>query len=1129
MPLDPSALLSSPRRAFRSLERKVLAPLVVVFLVIAGLTVVAMSAVYRTHRSWRAAEEARMVARSIARLRIDQQEELARYVAALAGEVPVHLVVVVAGTPPVVVASTRESWIGQPLAGIQEAGVAVNIAQVISTGKDAVAEYPAVGAREYTTPYGADGAALVHVDALVASRDIWSTTVQQCTIALAGIACFGFVTAIVLRRRVTRRISALSTSVEQGHADLGVSVHGAARCDDEITLLANAIASARERERRDYAEIARLALVARNTTNAVVITDAERRVVWVNEGFTRITGYTLDEVVGLVPGHVLQSASTSADTVGRMREALGRREGCRVEILNRAKDGREFWFDIEIQPVWGAAGEHVGFLSIESDITAAVRSREEIATSERRLKLIVACADLGTWDWNLVSGECRFNERWCQMLGYSVSELEPSVRSWERLLHPEDRARVRAVLDDHLAGKSDFYRCEHRLRHKDGSFVWVHDAGKCYERDGEGKPVRMSGVHIDVTERRRAEERFELAVKGSSAGIWDWDVKTNANFMSARFKEMLGYPADEPMDSFDGWARLLHPEDRDWVLAALWGHVRAGTPYSVDYRLMHRSGEYRWYHAHGQAVWDDQGKAVRMAGSLEDIHERRVLEHARARLAAIVEGSEDSILGVTPDGNIASVNAAASRMFGVGQAALIGRAELERVPEPFRADERTALARIVRGERVEQYESRRIRGDGSTIEVSVSVSPVLDEHGRVIAASKIVRDISERSEKRELEKLNALLGAQNRKLEEMTERAHRFVDDVSHEFRTPLTVIREYSSIIAEGLGGPVSPQQAEWLQIVDVATVDLNQMVEDFLDSSKLRAGRLRVDRRACTVLSIVAGVRRMVARKAASRKLVVIEDLAADLPLVFVDEEKVRRVIMNLVSNAIKFSPDGGKIVLSARTLPTGDVDFAVKDEGPGLAPADMALLFERFRQLPNALAPSVKGFGLGLNIARQLVWLNLGKISVASEPKKGATFSFTLPAMSRELIVERFFDRLAEREEPPASVAILRITPAGEDGREHLRRIAVATTRPSDIVLEANDGHSLVLFGPTGGTETWRTRIVEGLAKHAEQHPAGADVTIIGTWPYPAGTADARAAIRTCVLLEDHQESPEEHLVS
>ncbi len=1128
MSLDPSKVLS-PQRVFRSLERKVLAPLVVVFLAIAALTVVAMVVVYRAHRSWRAVEEARMVARSIARLRIDQQDELNRYVAALSDEVPVHLVVVVAGKPPMVVASTRDDWVGRPLSDIQQEGIGENIEHVISTGQDADAEYPAVGAREYTTPYGSDGAALVHVDAVVASRDVWVSTVQQCAIALGGIAGFGIIAGILLRRRVTRRISALSSGVDQDLPLLGVDAIGARRFDDEITHLAGRIEESRARERRIDAELERLALVARKTSNAVIVTDTERRILWVNEGFTRITGYTLDEVVGLVPGHVLQSSGTSAETVRSMRAALDRREACRVEILNRAKDGRDLWLDVEILPMRDAAGVCTGFVSIESDLTAAVRAREEIAASERRQKLIVASAELGTWDWNLATGEISFNERWCRMLGYEPSEIEPHVRSWERVLHPDDRERVTRELQAHFTGKSDFYRCEHRLRHKDGSVVWVHDAGKVYERDATGKPLRMAGVHLDITERRRAEERFELAVRGSSAGIWDWDVATNANFMSVRFKEMLGYSADEAMDSFDGWANLLHPDDREWVLAALWSHVRSGTPYSVDYRLKHRSGSYRWYHAHGQAVWDEQGKPVRMAGSLEDIHERRVLEHTRARLAAIVEGSEDSILGVGLDGNIASVNAAAARMFGVGQDALIGRNELEQVPEQFRAHEQDALVRIARGERVEQYESRRVRGDGSSIEVSVSVSPVLDEQGRVVAASKIVRDISERSEKRELEKLNALLGTQNRKLEEMTDRAHRFVDDVSHEFRTPLTVIREYSSIIAEGLGGPVSAQQAEWLQIVDVATVDLNQMVEDFLDSSKLRAGRLRVDRRACTVISIVAGVRRMVARKAASRKIFVVEDLAADLPLVFVDEEKVRRVIMNLVSNAIKFSPDGGKIVLSARTLPTGDVDFAVKDEGPGLASADMALLFERFRQLPNALAPSVKGFGLGLNIARQLVWLNLGKISVASEPKKGATFSFTLPAMNRELIVERFFDRLAEREEPPASVAILRITPVGEDGREHLRRIAVATTRPSDIVLEANDGHSLVLFGPTGCAQTWRTRVVDGLAKHAEQQPAGADVTIIGTWSYPAGTADARAAIRTCVLLEDHQESPEEHLVS
>ena len=135
MPLDPNHALL-PRRKFRSLERKVIAPLVVVFLIVSALTVAAMSMVYATHRSQRAADEARSLARSIVQLRMDQQNELSRYIAGIAKDVPVHLVVIVAGTPPTVVASTRDAWVGLPLSEIQEPGVVGNIKRVISTKKD---------------------------------------------------------------------------------------------------------------------------------------------------------------------------------------------------------------------------------------------------------------------------------------------------------------------------------------------------------------------------------------------------------------------------------------------------------------------------------------------------------------------------------------------------------------------------------------------------------------------------------------------------------------------------------------------------------------------------------------------------------------------------------------------------------------------------------------------------------------------------------------------------------------------------------------------------------------------------------------------------------------------------------
>ena len=1109
---------AAPRRRFRSLQRDLLLRLIAVFVLVA-IAIGATTAWIAVRQYTRSLEtEARLAATALVSMQsaISDPAVLQEFVRGFSREDQLKLVVVVRGTPSVVIASTRSDWIGKPVTALPVVAVGEDLLEVAQKRVGLTRMHSDRSEFDCTLPFGVDGAAMIHIEAGGLGRQALAATLQVGGISLCGFVVFGIFSASLLRRRVVGRIAAIARGISGDFA-----VHRGFPLDhgpfDEITLLGETIHAAHRKVGQSFEELERLALVARKTTNAVLITDIERRVVWVNEGFTRITGYTLDEVRGRVPGSILQCGKTDRSAIATMRAAMNDHQGCRVELLNVAKDGREYWLDIEIQPMRDSGGVVTGFMAIESDITAAVRAREEIAASERRQHMIVAGADLGTWDWNVETGEVHFNERWCTMLGYSPNEIEPHIRSWERLLHPDDVVRVRSALEDYFAGRTDLYRCEHRLRHKDGSVVWVIDSGKTYERCSEGRPRRMAGIHLDITERRRADERFELVVKGSSAGIWDWNVLTGEDYLSPRWKELLGYRDDELTNHFDSWVKLIHPEDSARALAALEAHLERKVPYAIDFRLRHKSGDFRWFHASGQAVWNTSGCAVRMAGSLEDIHDRRVLEGARQRLAAIVESSEDAIFGLAKDGVIHTSNDAALRMFGPTVRSTAHGSERDFVPEPERALESAALARMTDGARGEQYESRRIRADGTWIEVSVALSPIRDEEGFVVGAAKIVRDISDRREKRELEKLNVLLAGQNRKLEEMTERAHRFVDDVSHEFRTPLTVIKEFSSIIADGLGGPVSAQQSEWLQIIDVAAVDLNQMVEDFLDSSKLRMGRLRVDRRPCAVDSIVAGVRRMVARKAASRAIQVVERIEPGLPQVFVDEEKVRRIVMNLITNAMKFSPDGGTVVLEVRSCVEGDVKFSVIDEGPGLSPADMGRLFARFRQLPNALSPSVKGFGLGLNIARQLVWLNLGTISVASEQGKGATFSFTLPSMDMELVANRFFERLAEREEQPTAVGMLRVVPALGTSRDDVRRLVVASTRPADIVVEASDGLSLVVFGPTSSVETWSLRLAEGIRDQrvsVEREPA---VRVVGSWAYPDDGAVARAAICANGILE------------
>ena len=939
-------------------------------------------------------------------------------------------------------------------------------------------------------------------------------------VVATGLLAMGLVAAVA-HLGIGRRLDRLA---DETATRLGVPVSDGA---DEVETLAMTLRNTLDLLESSNAERARLALVAEHTTSAVVMTDPERRITWVNEAFTTITGYTFDEVRGRVPGHVLQCDESDPATIERIRDGLRSRRAVRETIFNRAKDGRGYWLTLDIHPVHDDQGELTGFLAVESDVTELKTMQDRLAETERRLRMVIEGAELGTWDWNIQTGEVRFNERWCRMLGYTPHEIEPHVRSWELVVHPEDMDLAMKSLQDHFEGRSETYHCEHRLKHKDGHAVWVLDAGRVYERDEDGRPLKAAGIHLDITEARNTAQRYELAAAGASVGIWDWDIRTGEVHLSPRWKEILGYADDELASEYESWHDNLHPDDRDRAVSALERHLHTRAPYDIEYRMRHKDGTFRWMHARGQAEWDFDGKAIRVAGSIADIHERKLADLARERLALIVEQSEDAILGLSLDGIIEIANPACATLFGVSVDDLLGRHESTLIPSHDRPAELDHAERVASGERVPPREGVRLRSDGSEVEVSIATSVVRDEDGRIVGFAKIVRDITERREKRALQeshealgRLNALLAHKNARLEEMTDRAHRFVDDVSHEFRTPLTVIKEYASLILDGLGGPVSEDQAEWLRTIDVATVDLNTMVEDFLDSSKLRAGRLRVDRRPVAVTEILSNIERMLVRKAEAAGITLQVECTAGLPDVFADPEKARRVVMNLATNAIKFSPRGSTVRIVGRRL-DDEVEIAVHDEGPGLDRSDLATLFQRFRQLPNAMSPSVKGFGLGLNIARQLVWLNLGRIDVDSEPGRGSVFRFTIPISEPAAIVDRFLDVQRQQEEWPERLAIAEIRPPGSDDVERIRQTLSAVSSPTDIRVVSNSGDRILMFGPTSDPEAWTERLRQMIDGRFDDDASNLRTRVIGSVPFPEGCDDARRMILQAIDRTDQTE--------
>lgn len=233
-----------------------------------------------------------------------------------------------------------------------------------------------------------------------------------------------------------------------------------------------------------------------------------------------------------------------------------------------------------------------------------------------------------------------------------------------------------------------------------------------------------------------------LALRAGRIGLWSRNILTDHADWSAQLHEICG---TDPK-TFDGTTAalmsIIDPEDRPAVTRAVREAIDNHTDIVVEFRVYRPNGEMRWISTHGQAVYDEHGKATHTHGVAVDVTERKRSELARSHLAAIVESSDDAIISKRLDQTVLSWNEAAQRLFGYSAMEMVGSLIDVIIPPELQQEEMESLARIRRGERIDHYETTRITRDGRRVEVSISISPVRDEQGRIIGASKIARDIS---------------------------------------------------------------------------------------------------------------------------------------------------------------------------------------------------------------------------------------------------------------------------------------------------------------------------------------------------------------------------------------------------
>ncbi|MDH3744655.1 MAG: response regulator [Acidobacteriota bacterium] len=647
-----------------------------------------------------------------------------------------------------------------------------------------------------------------------------------------------------------------------------------------------------------------------------------------------------------------------------------------------------------------------------------------------------------------------------KLFGYRAEEL---IRRSIKVLMPE---RFQPAFDEDLENHRRTGRAE--MIGSGREFAGLKKDESTFPMDlsvGEmrlGDEILFVGMVRDISEKKEArralaesQERFDLAVRGSTDGLWDWDVTTNTVWFSPRFKEMLGFPDEEFPHVFESWEATLHPEDHGPTLEAVQEHLEKKVPYDVEYRCRTKAGEYRWFRARGEAHWNDAGEPVRMAGSIVDVTDRK--EDANALAQRALEASlihRATAMAAETDHFSEAMQRCVDlvcEMTGwpVGHAyrpATKGRERL--VPsgiwflaeggsyEKFKeVTEATAFARgeglpgriwasgdpawIVNVQKDENFPRARLCDDlgvkgafGFPINVRGSTAAILEFFAEeemapdttLLAVMQSVGEQVGRVIERNLAAADLLRAKQE--ADEANRAKSQFLANMSHELRTPLNAVIGYSELLQEEAeeGG-----HGNWvgdLKKIETAGQQLLGLINDVLDLSKVEAGRMVLQTDVIDIRAMGMELGETV-KPLFEKKGNTLEIRHGEGSKTFGgDLTRLRQILLNLLSNANKFT-DRGEVRLETGTEDRDGerwVIFRVTDTGIGMTAEELGRVFEPFAQADTSTTRKYGGTGLGLAISRQLCEAMGGAIGVESEPGKGASFTLRLPAIATKAAEER-----------------------------------------------------------------------------------------------------------------------------
>jgi PAS domain S-box-containing protein len=671
----------------------------------------------------------------------------------------------------------------------------------------------------------------------------------------------------------------------------------------------------------------------------------------------------------------------------------------------RTRSGEYRWTHDELRLVRDAAGHPAEIAGYCFDITEQKLAEWALQESEARQKVIFnSTSDLQalfrvepgntfvTESVNRAMAEnfqARMGQSAADFIGKDFSELIAATGLNEEQIETR-RAIYRQAVDQRTTLRFDTPTSGLRDALEVSVYPVLDQHGNCTHLLWNGRNISKR-VSAEAG-LRESEARYARVTEAIHEGIFDWDLVTGVSYLSPRYKEILGFRDDELPNEEASFFDRVHPDD---VGRLIENKVRYNEDPTRDrfldeVRLRHRDGTYRWVVSRGLMVRNERGEPIRVVGAIGDMTER--MESA-AKLAASEKRLRDIInslfgfVGVfTLDGILIECNRATLEAMGGKPDMLLGRRFWESEDWTTPQDQmrvRDMMQRAARGEVVRLEAS--VSPGGREMIVDVTCGPLRDQHGTICNIIGHSVDITSRK----------LAEAELVKAKEVAESASRakseFLANMSHEIRTPMNGIIGLTEVL---LDTSLDAEQREYLTLVQSSAASLLNIVNDILDVSKIEAGKLSLEIRELDLREVVRDILKGLKVTADAKGLSLACDVRPDVPeRVRGDSGRLRQVLINLIGNAIKFTPQG-QVSVAIQRSPEGldALHFSVRDTGIGIPAEKQAIIFDAFTQADGSFTRRFGGTGLGLTIASRLIRMMDGRIWVESEEGHGSTFHFT-----------------------------------------------------------------------------------------------------------------------------------------